>query len=211
MTTLWTPSTAPSTCSSPHGCVGAQQTVHRLARTPGSWHASSRARHAGAARPPNSCCSAVNARLACTAVPASQGDELGKPGAVRALRCQLRRANAFYGDTPAPDEQVAPRPLQVRMGMRQALQRALAAACAPCSPGCGRPLPALAADRRPCAAMHAPCCCMHRRRSSSCRWSATPGGCCSWSSRLRPASSRTRRLQQQLPRALQRLLSRSCW
>jgi hypothetical protein len=42
-----------------------------------------------------------------------QGDELAKPGAVRALRCQLRRANPFYADTPAPASQLAPKPLQV--------------------------------------------------------------------------------------------------
>ncbi|KAF8071111.1 PDCD2 [Scenedesmus sp. PABB004] len=40
-----------------------------------------------------------------------RGDELAKPGAVRALRCQLRRANAFYGDAPAPEGQAAPVPL----------------------------------------------------------------------------------------------------
>jgi hypothetical protein len=43
-----------------------------------------------------------------------QGDELVKPGAVRALRCQLRRANPFYADTPAPASQLAPKQLQVR-------------------------------------------------------------------------------------------------
>jgi hypothetical protein len=42
-----------------------------------------------------------------------QGDELAKPGAVRALRCQLRRANPFYADSPAPASQLAPKQLQV--------------------------------------------------------------------------------------------------
>ncbi|WIA11918.1 hypothetical protein OEZ85_012002 [Tetradesmus obliquus] len=41
-----------------------------------------------------------------------RGDELAKPGAVRALRCQLRRANPFYGDTPAPASQLGPKQLQ---------------------------------------------------------------------------------------------------
>eukprot|EP00878_Enallax_costatus_P032723 GHUV01035983.1.p1 GENE.GHUV01035983.1~~GHUV01035983.1.p1 ORF type:complete len:276 (+),score=76.74 GHUV01035983.1:738-1565(+) len=41
-----------------------------------------------------------------------RGDELHQRGAVRALRCQLPRANPFYGDSPAPASQKAPQPLQ---------------------------------------------------------------------------------------------------
>lgn len=41
-----------------------------------------------------------------------RGDLLQKPGAVKALRCQLRRNNPFYGDSPAPASQKAPKPLQ---------------------------------------------------------------------------------------------------
>jgi hypothetical protein len=53
-----------------------------------------------------------------------QGDELVKPGAVRALRCQLRRANPFYADTPAPASQLAPKQLQVRIAIARVLQTA---------------------------------------------------------------------------------------
>eukprot|EP00879_Flechtneria_rotunda_P010047 GHRR01010505.1.p1 GENE.GHRR01010505.1~~GHRR01010505.1.p1 ORF type:complete len:358 (+),score=92.76 GHRR01010505.1:201-1274(+) len=41
-----------------------------------------------------------------------RGDEVAKPGAARALRCQLPRANPYYADTPAPESQLAPRELQ---------------------------------------------------------------------------------------------------
>jgi hypothetical protein len=42
-----------------------------------------------------------------------QGDQLHQPGAVKALRCQLRRANPYYADTPAPTSQLVPQQLQV--------------------------------------------------------------------------------------------------
>ena len=37
-----------------------------------------------------------------------RGDRLAEPGAVRALRCQLARANAYYGPDPAPESVAAP-------------------------------------------------------------------------------------------------------